>query len=368
MGGPVRVHGRTVVTSKSGGVSFAMGDVCLLQDGTPVPFLNVAVSSDAEDTARTVRVNGVPVVLARSRFGKSTGDEAGEKGGILSGTTKGGAQFTNYAFDVGIEGQGVPRALDPMNHNFDWAGLPNAASPAELQAAGMESDRDILCEVVCFCSFSGREGGKTACVRRTLAAPIRHRGDRVWDPAAPATGTMVAYVEVPFTRGPPAAPVMSDVPSRRLRDSKGAPLLLPKGDLQPIPGTLRPDIVVVNDPTRPPTPDNIKDIYEVKFPPDDWGATQFEDYQTITGREAIELTPQKCGCDGDEPPPYVPLPEPAPRRDEEPEKPLEPVGPVTTFALLLLGLAYLIGRLANKTLPPVTPGLPIGPGGEPQEA
>jgi hypothetical protein len=147
MGGPVRINSREVVTSKSGGISFAFGDVCTVPEGcVPIPFVNVAVSADATGTSCTVRVNGVPVMLAGSTFGRSTGDEAGAGGGILSGTTQGAAIFSNYSYDVRIEGQNVPRAYDPMLHNLAAAGLPNAASPAELQPAGaVDPDIEAVC-------------------------------------------------------------------------------------------------------------------------------------------------------------------------------------------------------------------------------
>lgn len=370
MGGPVRVHGRTVVTSKSEGVSFAMGDVCKLSDGAPVPFVNVAFSADAADTAGTVRVNGVPVVLAGSRFSKSTGDEPGEKGGLISGTTQGPARFTNYAFEVRFEGQGVPRALDPMVHNLDGTGVPNAASPAELQAAGTESDQEILCAVVCFCAFGASEGGKTSCVRNVLATPSWRNGQRTWDPRP---GPLTAYVEVPYYLGPPVRVAMSSVPSAWLTDPKGAPLPLPRGDEPPRRGTVRPDIVVVKDPTKPPTPDNIKDVYEVKFPPDKLGKTQAKNYAKITGREPIELSPEICGCTGDEPPPPVPIPVPQrePQKQEDPrpipihDPPLEPIGVIGTLGVLVVALWQVVKAIPKLAPQPIilVPG--TLPGGEP---
>ena len=121
-----------------------------------LPFVNVAVSADAANTARTVRVNGVPVMVARSTFARSSGDEPGSDGGILSGRTQGAAIFTNYSFNVRIEGQHVPRAHDPMLHNLDAQGVPNAMSPAELQATGAaDLDLDAVCFAICYCRQSG---------------------------------------------------------------------------------------------------------------------------------------------------------------------------------------------------------------------
>ncbi len=382
--GVFRVNGRTVVSRRSGGVSFAFGDVCKLPDGGgPVPFVNIARSADAADCADTVRTRGVPVVLAGSTFAESTGDEAGKDGGVISGTTQGPAMFTNYSFDVRIEGQPVPRALDPMIHNLDGGGVPNAASPAELQAAGMETDKDILCEVVCFCNW---RGGATACVRNVLATPVWRGGVRCWDPRPGVPGYPAVYVEVPYRPGNPPTPVMTTVPSQTRKDAAGHPLPLPWGDRPAIPGTRRPDIVVVKDPTKPPTRDNIKDVYDVKFPPDDWGEGQFAAYRRIAGKDPIELSPSKCHCKGKQRPKEVPVPirrmveEPTkqedPKKQENPNPPGLPADPPVPVpveppiaepvvkGILLVLLGILLGGLRPKPIPgpaPAPGGVPIFP-------
>lgn len=381
--GDVRVNSRTVVTRKSEGVSFASGDVCVMPDGGgPVPFVNVARSADATNEGGTVRANGVPIVVARSSFARSTGDEAGADGGVISGTTQGPAVFTNYSFDVRIQGQPVPRALDPMVHNLDGSGVPNASSPAELQTAAGLSDKEILCAVVCACNW---RGGKTACVRKAFATPVYRGGKRYWDPRQGPPGYPTVYVEVPYRMFPKPWPVMGKVPSQTLKDKAGNPLLLPRGDLPPIRGTRRPDIVVVKDPTRPPTPDNIKDIYEVKFPPDDWRPGQERAYQKIAGKDPIALSPAKCGCKRDQKLREVPLPvpvkEPVKQEDPRPEPipyyPSEPnapqpitlpsVEPIIVGVLLGL-LGILLGGLRPRpTLAPAPGGVPMLPGESPRE-
>ncbi len=60
----------------------------------------------------------------------------------------------------------------------------------------------------------------------------------------------------------------------------------------------RPDVVIVNDPTKPPTQDNIKQVVEIKFDSDSWGVGQEIDYRKIAGEgKLVELTPKKCSCD-----------------------------------------------------------------------
>lgn len=346
MGGPVRVNGREVVTSKSGGVSFACGDVCIVPDGGgPTPFVNVAFSADAANTARTVRVNGVPVVLARSTFARSTGDEPGEDGGVVSGTNCGAAQFVNYSFDVRIESQSVPRAFDPMVHNLDAAGVPNAFSPAELQMVGpVDPEKDIICAAICFCAAGVRRDECVDCFQRLLADPVtllipgswhpdKKPGQktqvRYWDPHVPPG----FYIEPAYEmKPPPPHPMLGDVKSATMKDAKGNPLPLPAGDRPWLERSRRPDVVVPIDPTKPPGPGNIKRVFDVKFPGDTRKNYQQRDYSKI-GAPNCELEfvgPEDCDCMGRHKPKkkYLPKEIQVPRITDGPqEQPKSPDQP-----------------------------------------
>ncbi len=95
-------------------------DVCLTQIGNavvPIPYPNTAQSSDLKDGSKTVKVDGASAAIDGCCYSKSTGDEAGNKKGILSGTKGDKAQFANYSFDVKIEGKGVGRNTDLMTMN-----------------------------------------------------------------------------------------------------------------------------------------------------------------------------------------------------------------------------------------------------------
>jgi hypothetical protein len=83
----------------------------------PIPYPNIAKSSDAADTATTVKADGNPIMIKKSVFSMSTGDEAGSIGGVVSNCIKGKAQFILYSFDVKAEGQNVPRNMDMMKQN-----------------------------------------------------------------------------------------------------------------------------------------------------------------------------------------------------------------------------------------------------------
>ena len=130
MAASTTVNGRTVVHRKSGGALATFPDVCLTPTPggpVPVPYPNLARSADLEGGASTVTVDGVPVAVLSSVFGRSTGDEPGTQKGVVSRAQGGEARFLNGSFDVQIEGEAVVRLLDPMASN---GGSPTNTPPA----------------------------------------------------------------------------------------------------------------------------------------------------------------------------------------------------------------------------------------------
>ncbi|OJH39238.1 DUF4150 domain-containing protein [Cystobacter ferrugineus] len=120
MSNTVGVNKMSVVTKDSNGTTVAFPDVCKTPSPAgpiPIPYPNIARSADTAQGSSTVQVEGNPVCLKDSHFSTSTGDEAGTAGGVVSGKTKGKAEFVNYSFDVKIEGKNVARAFDLMLHN-----------------------------------------------------------------------------------------------------------------------------------------------------------------------------------------------------------------------------------------------------------
>ncbi|MEY4577429.1 MAG: hypothetical protein RL701_2132 [Pseudomonadota bacterium] len=84
----------------------------------PIPYPNIAKSSDTAQGASKVKADGNPLCVKDSNFMISTGDEAGSAGGgVVSNKIKGKAEFVNFSFDVKAEGKNVPRAFDLMLHN-----------------------------------------------------------------------------------------------------------------------------------------------------------------------------------------------------------------------------------------------------------
>lgn len=278
------VNQRSVVHKASGGWSLAALDACNTPGAGPVPYVNLALSKDAARCASTVRSDGEPIMKGSSVFAASMGDEPGSLGGLVSGVVKGAAKFTNMSFDVLVEGEGTPRALDPMMQNMAAAGFGplNTSSPAEQQPSLGSGDpmKDLLCEIMCLCNVPGL---KTACARRLLAS----RKGRCWDPRIPGV-----YVEASYQMDPPRL-VPSKETSDRWKNSKGDPMPLPL-DSWPPSGSKRPDVVVARDKSKPPEPGNIEAIYEFKFKGDSWRKGQRDAYKEIARKdkaEVIEIKP-----------------------------------------------------------------------------
>src|SRR5688572_20709166 len=120
----VIVNNLTVVHKSSGGVLMTFPDVCKTPSPAgpiPLPYPNVAQSSDTADGSASVKMDGNPIMLKSSNFMMSTGDEAGSAMGVVSNKIKGKAYPKMYSFDVKVEGQNVFRLTDIM--------LANGGSP-----------------------------------------------------------------------------------------------------------------------------------------------------------------------------------------------------------------------------------------------
>ena len=117
----VGVNNLSVVHASSNGVTVVFPDVCKTPappaPPIPIPYPNVAKSSDTMKGAKKVKCDGNPVCVKDSNFMVSTGDEPGTLLGVVSNKIKGKAEFVNFSFDVQFEGKNVPRAFDMMLHN-----------------------------------------------------------------------------------------------------------------------------------------------------------------------------------------------------------------------------------------------------------
>jgi len=132
----VLINGRTAVHAGSGGTLVTV-DVCNTKVGkhtVPIPYTNVAQSTDSSKTASSVLINGNPACTKDSVFSKSKGDEPGNRNGVKSGTRGKEASFLSASANVQIEGVAAARALDQMVSNKQ-----NTAPSALVQPGGSSS-------------------------------------------------------------------------------------------------------------------------------------------------------------------------------------------------------------------------------------
>ena len=84
----------------------------------PVPYPNIAFARDLMKGTTTIKADGGNMSAKYgSEFFKSTGDEAGTVGGVVSSTFIKEASWITYSFDVKFEGNGACRLTDKMFHN-----------------------------------------------------------------------------------------------------------------------------------------------------------------------------------------------------------------------------------------------------------
>ncbi|MEO5933367.1 MAG: VRR-NUC domain-containing protein [Duganella sp.] len=167
-------------------------------------------------------------------------------------------------------------------------------------------DKKVLCSAICKCKNDpgiGIDGRslKQSCVSkqlRGLDAALEHRS-----PYKPE-------VNYDMTKEPPE-PIMDSAVDTKPHDwlpgfikkhweaDHGSPYLKGMGMVR------RPDVVIVKDPSRSPTQDNIKQVVEIKFPPDDMDEKQARAYIRIAGDDSklVKIGPENCDCNQPEPKP-----------------------------------------------------------------
>ena len=95
-------------------MSTVFPDVCKLPNGVPVPFPNIGKASQGP---KTVKTDGQMPMVKGSKYSKSSGDEPGKGGGVVSQVNTSECEFMMYSFDVKFEDNNVCRLGDPLFHN-----------------------------------------------------------------------------------------------------------------------------------------------------------------------------------------------------------------------------------------------------------
>ncbi len=176
------------------------------------------------------------------------------------------------------------------------------------------ADKKILCSVLCCCSrnpvlsASGRNGYQT-CASQTLSAAEGFMGqDSRFKPevsfnmrTVPPTPLMERGLRVlgiggglTTTRIPNTPGGNRHMANRVGQTGDGSPFEPGVGDIR------RPDEVIVRDPNRPPTQDNISRVVEMKFPGDCFPDEQQTAYELIGGIAPLLLDVDACDCNNDD--------------------------------------------------------------------
>lgn len=161
-------------------------------------------------------------------------------------------------------------------------------------------DNAVICKAICTCDKSPARSKLGAMLKQTCVS--KQLG--MLDEAQGYQSTIKPEVSYDMTKYPPE-PMMSErIPTKPhavypgwiqdwwKKDQTHPPFKKGNGMVR------RPDVIIVKDGTQPPTQDNIKDVVEIKFPPDKISEPQLTDYQEIAGpdKDVVVLTPEKCLC------------------------------------------------------------------------
>ncbi len=126
--------------TKGGGSGFAFPDTCKVPappaPPIPTPFPNMAMLNQANGgtCSKKVKILNQPVVTKATEIPRTSGDEAGVAGGVVSGMNMGPASFKQGVSAVKVEGDDIINLMKPMGHNGTNANAPAGVHVAPSQA------------------------------------------------------------------------------------------------------------------------------------------------------------------------------------------------------------------------------------------
>ena len=111
---------RGIAHKGSGGMSVVFPDVCktpAAPSPVPIPYPNTGKSSDTSQGPTTVKTDGQMPMVKGAVYMRSSGDEAGSLGGVMSSVFMNTCEYLLYSFTVKFEGNNVCRLGDQLWHN-----------------------------------------------------------------------------------------------------------------------------------------------------------------------------------------------------------------------------------------------------------
>lgn len=116
----VYANNRGVIHKGSGTQNITFPDVCKTPTPSgpvPIPYPNIGMASDTSGGPKKVKVDGKMPLVKGASYSKTSGDEPGSAGGVISGVNRAKAELMNFSFDVKFEGKNVGRMGDILFHN-----------------------------------------------------------------------------------------------------------------------------------------------------------------------------------------------------------------------------------------------------------
>lgn len=115
-------------STKQGGVCFGFPDVCKTPappgPPVPMPYPNSGMLNQATKASTKVKFAGKPALTIKSEIPRSSGDEAGTAGGVISNCNMDKVTFKNGSTKVKVEGQPCIHLTSPTSHNGVNANVP----------------------------------------------------------------------------------------------------------------------------------------------------------------------------------------------------------------------------------------------------
>jgi hypothetical protein len=200
-------------------------------------------------------------------------------------------------------------------------GMSRAGTTTTVRIAVPEIDpldKKVLCAALCQCDKAPTIGKAGQQLKQQCVSTVMKQVDQQLDHKSPYK----QEINYDMSKRPPE-PIMDKGVATKGHDwlpgwidkhfGKGEDPNAPRVPFQAGTGQIRrPDVVIVKDPGKPPTQDNIKQIVEMKFPPDELSRPQADAYKLIAGddNKLKVLKPSDCNCDLSEPaPPKIPVQE-----------------------------------------------------------
>ncbi|MBI2900520.1 MAG: DUF4150 domain-containing protein [Planctomycetes bacterium] len=126
-------------TTNAGGQCFAFPDACNTPappaPPVPVPYPNIAMPTDAKGAtcSKKVKIENMAVCTLTTQIGRSSGDEAGTAGGVVSGKNMGEMSYMMGSMKVLVEGNPIVMQLSMTAHNGTSANMPMGTQVAPSQ-------------------------------------------------------------------------------------------------------------------------------------------------------------------------------------------------------------------------------------------